>query len=49
MVRLAGMALLAAISIKIFGFEVPGLLLAGRLGMLFVVHVLLSEPSSMGD
>lgn len=44
MAQLTGMALLAVLSTAVFGFEVPGLVLLGRLGLLFVTHFLLSQP-----
>lgn len=47
MAQLAGMVLIIAISTALFGFEAPGVVLLARLGVLFVVHILLSEPHAM--
>ncbi|WP_157362272.1 hypothetical protein [Haloechinothrix halophila] len=44
MAQLAGMVLIMIISAALFGLEAPGVVLLARAGVLFVVHVLLSEP-----
>lgn len=44
MAQLAGMVLIMAISTALFGFEAPGFVLLARFGLLFVAHILLSEP-----